>query len=37
MPGWLDEIAATFAREPDAAAVGSKLVRDDGLCITPAS
>jgi len=31
MPGWLDAIAATFAREPDAAAVGGKVVRDDGL------
>ncbi len=31
MPGWLEEIAGTFAREPDAAAVGSKVVRDDGL------
>lgn len=30
-PGWLDELAATFAREPDAAAVGAKVVRDDGL------
>jgi len=31
LPGWLEEIAATFAREPDAAAVGAKVVRDDGL------
>ena len=31
MPGWLDAIVATFAGEPDAAAVGGKVVRDDGL------
>jgi GT2 family glycosyltransferase len=31
MPGWLEAILATFAREPDSAAVGSKVVRDDGL------
>jgi hypothetical protein len=31
MPGWLDAIVATFAHEPDAAAVGGKVVRDDGL------
>jgi glycosyltransferase involved in cell wall biosynthesis len=31
LPGWLDEIVATFAHEPDAAAVGSKVLRDDGL------
>jgi glycosyltransferase involved in cell wall biosynthesis len=30
-PGWLDELVATFAREPDAAAVGAKVVRGDGL------
>jgi hypothetical protein len=31
MPGWLDAVLATFADEPDAAAVGAKVVRDDGL------
>jgi glycosyltransferase involved in cell wall biosynthesis/GT2 family glycosyltransferase len=31
LPGWLDELAATFAREPAAAAVGAKVVRSDGL------
>jgi glycosyltransferase involved in cell wall biosynthesis len=30
-PGWLDEILATFEREPEAAIVGSRLVRGDGL------
>ncbi len=29
--GWLDEIVATFAREPDAAVVAGRLVREDGL------
>lgn len=31
LPGFLDEIEATFAREPDAGAVGGRLVREDGL------
>jgi len=31
MPGWLDEIAGTFARDPAAAVVASRLVREDGL------
>jgi len=31
MPGWLAALVATFADEPDAAAVGAKVVRDDGL------
>ncbi len=31
LPGWLDEIEQTFAREAEAAAVGSRLVREDGL------
>ena len=31
LPGWLDEIVGTFAREPDAAIVGSRLMREDGL------
>ena len=30
-PGWLDELAGTFAREPDAAVVTARVVRDDGL------
>ena len=30
-PGWLDELAGTFAREPDAAVVAAKVVRGDGL------
>ena len=30
-PGWLDELAATFAREPDAVVVASRVLRDDGL------
>ena len=30
-PGWLEAVLATFAGEPDAAAVGAKVVRDDGL------
>jgi glycosyltransferase involved in cell wall biosynthesis len=29
--GWLDEIIATFAREPDAGVVAGRLVREDGL------
>ena len=29
--GWLDEILATFAAEPDAAAIGGRLARPDGL------
>jgi O-antigen biosynthesis protein len=31
LPGFLDEIEQTFAREPEAGAVGGRLVRDDGL------
>jgi glycosyltransferase involved in cell wall biosynthesis len=31
LPGWLSEIVGTFAREPDAAIVGCRLVREDGL------
>ena len=31
LPGWLDEIETTFAREPEAGAVGSRMARDDGL------
>ena len=30
-PDWLAEIAATFEREPDAAVVGAKAVREDGI------
>ena len=30
-PGWLDELAGTFAREPEAAMVTAKVVRGDGL------
>jgi O-antigen biosynthesis protein len=30
-PGWLDELAATFAAEPGAALVGGRVVREDGL------
>ncbi len=31
LAGWLDEIEATFAREPEAGAVGGRLARGDGL------
>ena len=31
LPGFLAEIEGTFAREPEAGAVGGRLVRDDGL------
>lgn len=31
MAGWLDEILGTFAREPDAAVVCGRLLREDGL------
>ncbi len=31
MPGWLEALLATFADQPDAAAVGAKVARDDGL------
>jgi hypothetical protein len=31
LTGWLDELAATFDREPEAGAVGGRLAREDGL------
>jgi glycosyltransferase involved in cell wall biosynthesis len=31
LAGWLDEIESTFAREPEAAIVGGRLARQDGL------